>query len=358
MIGYSIATNAKPLFDGLMATFGSSDNRPDILVCDIASIGCHEFASAIGVPLVLNNADVLLTAPWHWLDWTSVYVNNMGGVRTAEAVAAEQETFTSLVGLPRRLLTTTFVNIFWLFCLYANSPYGYGNSIWPNRSADLPPLGAAVANADQLILQNTFFPLEEPQTLPPHFVLTGPIFSTALMNRGRSVLAHSKPAVQDLLLDDDLRVWLEGSTEPVVYISFGTVFSLQDPLRVVSLVEGFLKAGARVVWKTHAIGAVSSALRAAGVLPPLVNSTSSIFLTRWVVSQLDVLSHPSISLFLSHCGTNSALESITLGTPVLCLPFGQTQVITGVHLVRVGASVTFLDLYSEDLGKEAEDAFR
>ncbi|GLJ48513.1 hypothetical protein SUGI_1023700 [Cryptomeria japonica] len=58
--------------------------------------------------------------------------------------------------------------------------------------------------------------------------------------------------------------------------------------------------------------------------------------------QLTVLSHPSIACFVTHCGWNSTLESITMGVPMICWPYFADQFIDRSFVVdewRVGLAL-------------------
>ncbi|XP_057846000.1 UDP-glycosyltransferase 85A5-like [Cryptomeria japonica] len=58
--------------------------------------------------------------------------------------------------------------------------------------------------------------------------------------------------------------------------------------------------------------------------------------------QLRVLSHPSVACFVTHCGWNSTLESITMGVPMICWPYFADQFIDSSFILeewRVGLTL-------------------
>ena len=52
------------------------------------------------------------------------------------------------------------------------------------------------------------------------------------------------------------------------------------------------------------------------------------------VSQVDILSHPSIGAFISRCGWNSTLESILNGVPIIAFPLFAEQKMNATMLTE------------------------
>lgn len=67
--------------------------------------------------------------------------------------------------------------------------------------------------------------------------------------------------------------------------------------------------------------------------------SNGIVITDWA-PQLEILKHPSIGGFVSHCGWNSVMESVSCGVPIVGLPIFADQMMNATMLVEeVGNAV-------------------
>ena len=117
--------------------------------------------------------------------------------------------------------------------------------------------------------------------------------------------------------DECLTSWLNHDTTPVILISLGSqsaLAALGDAVGM-TLVKGALRANTRVVFvgdKTDLNSSNKNIARDRGYC------TSSI-------QQWEVLNHPNVKAFVTHCGSNSAHEGLYAGVPMIPLPFFDDQ---------------------------------
>ncbi|XP_030470882.1 UDP-glycosyltransferase 90A2-like [Syzygium oleosum] len=129
--------------------------------------------------------------------------------------------------------------------------------------------------------------------------------------------------------------WLDERVETsgVIYVSFGTQAHSSD-LQMDNIAHGLEMAGYPFIW------AVKSAT---WVLPD--NGWEDRLKGRGLVvhdwvDQRRILSHPAIGGFLSHCGWNSVLESLSEEVPILAWPTGNDQPLNAKLVVTgLGAGV-------------------
>ncbi|KAF9617345.1 hypothetical protein IFM89_035544 [Coptis chinensis] len=117
--------------------------------------------------------------------------------------------------------------------------------------------------------------------------------------------------------------WLD-SKKPrsVVYLSFGTV-TMPPPAELVALAEALQKSGVSFLWS------LKDGLKAnlpKGFLNSISESRGMV--VPWA-PQSQILEHTAVGVFLTHCGWNSVLESITGGVPMICRPFFGDQKLNG-----------------------------
>jgi hypothetical protein len=158
----------------------------------------------------------------------------------------------------------------------------------------------------RLVLVDSAFGLEYPRPLPPLIHMVGPM------------------VVPETLSDSD-RAWLESDPRPVVFVSFGTIAPITAH-HAAQLVEGLRSESFRVLFKLDK--SMHSLLPP--VLPPNVRVES------WVSSQLAHLAHPKVKVFISHCGINSAHESVYFQTALLCIPMFGDQLDMGYRVANAG----------------------
>ncbi|GLJ51060.1 hypothetical protein SUGI_1086980 [Cryptomeria japonica] len=102
----------------------------------------------------------------------------------------------------------------------------------------------------------------------------------------------------------------------VVYISFGTVAVISAE-QIQELAVDIQQSGQNFIW---VIRAPPGQGKIGEILPAgfLEETQERGLVVEWCV-QLDVLSHPSVGLFMTHCGWNSTLDALSLGVPTLTL---------------------------------------
>ncbi|XP_042490867.1 anthocyanidin 3-O-glucosyltransferase 5-like [Macadamia integrifolia] len=153
--------------------------------------------------------------------------------------------------------------------------------------------------------------------------------------------------------------WLDAQPlESVIYVSFGSGGTLSEE-ELTELALGLEMSGKRFVWVVRPPagknGAFFTALGGgAEGHDDLSRYLPDGFLTRtrerglvvpmWA-PQGEVLSHPSIGGFLSHCGWNSTLESMVNGVPMIAWPLYAEQKMNAAMLEEeVGVAVRTKEL--------------
>lgn len=65
------------------------------------------------------------------------------------------------------------------------------------------------------------------------------------------------------------------------------------------------------------------------------NLPENIFISKWL-PQNEILSHPNIILFISHCGLGGVIESRYHGVPILAVPIYGDQYMNAKEVVKEG----------------------
>ncbi|KAG6770979.1 hypothetical protein POTOM_022322 [Populus tomentosa] len=181
------------------------------------------------------------------------------------------------------------------------------------------------------IMVNTFYELESHAinsfsdgNYPPVYPV-GPLLNL-INGHEHDVVSDRKDTHRDIMQ------WLDQQpSSSVVYLCFGSMGSFGVE-QVKEIACGLEQSGHRFLWSLRQpppngeMEAPSDYVNPAEVLPEgFLDRTSEIGKIIGWAPQLDILAHPSIGGFVSHCGWNSTLESIWFDVPMATWPLYAEQ---------------------------------
>lgn len=171
-----------------------------------------------------------------------------------------------------------------------------------------------VINSFEELERDTWQALQ--QELPYPVLLVGPVLPSAFMD-GNDLTDKSTGA--SLLQEkSDCIKWLDSKQkQSVLYISFGSLFK-PSIAELEGLALGIKARKQSYLW---VIRPSASFEDVSEILPKgFVEETRDFGLIIPWAPQVQVLSHPAVGAFLTHCGWNSTLESLSMGMPMISYP--------------------------------------
>ncbi|XP_010503281.1 PREDICTED: UDP-glycosyltransferase 76E6-like isoform X1 [Camelina sativa] len=147
---------------------------------------------------------------------------------------------------------------------------------------------------------------------------------------------HMTASPPSSLLEDDRSCieWLnKQKPKSVIYVSVGTVVQMETK-EVLEIAWGLCNSNQPFLWVIR-----PGSIPGFNGIKSFPQEVSKMVSDRGYVlkraPQIEVLGHPAVGGFWSHCGWNSILESIAEGVPMICRPFHGEQKLNAMYVESV-----------------------
>lgn len=135
-------------------------------------------------------------------------------------------------------------------------------------------------------------------------------------------------------LPEDLKTWVKGAKDGVIYFSLGSNMqgtSLPEENRNAFLVAFSRFPNYRVIWKWETDAYFPG-------------QADNIMFKKWIPQQ-DLLAHDKVTVFISQCGLQSVQEAIHYGVTLICIPLFGDQPHNSRKVVGLGSGIE-LDFFN------------
>lgn len=136
---------------------------------------------------------------------------------------------------------------------------------------------------------------------------------------------------RDFFSTQNIASFLDGAEEHgAILFTLGSNVKSSDitPDKLKAILQVFSKLKQKIIWKWEA-----------DILP--VGKTPNILLLKWL-PQDDILAHPNVRFFISHCGSGGIMEAKFHGKPILGIPVFGDQMENSKVIVNEGWAVELL----------------
>ncbi|KAH7655712.1 UDP-glucuronosyl/UDP-glucosyltransferase protein [Dioscorea alata] len=132
--------------------------------------------------------------------------------------------------------------------------------------------------------------------------------------------------------DKTCKSWLdEQSDNSVIYVAFGSLVIL-DERQFQELALGLELTGRPFLWVIRPDITGKDAIPLPEGFSDLIGDQGKV--VEWSPQQ-EVLAHPALACFITHCGWNSTMEAVSNGVPFLCWPYFADQHLNQIYICDV-----------------------